>query len=420
MLSPLALVDADNFYTSAESAFNPRLAGRPVVVLSNNDGNVIARSKEAKALGIKMAQPLFQVRGLLEAHDAAILSSNYELYADLSLRFQTLLYDYSPDIEHYSADEVWMKMPLSRRSLTETGHEMRDTIQALTGLPVSVGFAETKTLAKVAIEFAKTSARTGGVLDLTRSPYQSEALSRLPVGKVWGIGRQYAALLEQSGIKTARQFRDADDRWVRQQLTVVGARTQKELRGIPCIPLEPTPKTKQQLCYSRSFGQATESLTELRAAVAHFTTRVAEKLREHGLVAGELSVFVMTDRHKDSPQYANSSTLSIAPMSNSTLELLPLALRGLAQIYRAGFAIRKAGVLLNGLELAERAPRPLWDEAIRDLHARLLAAVDALNARFGTDTVRCGLYPSAGIWQTRAAWRSPAYTTQWSDIMVAT
>src|SRR5262245_56823535 len=218
-------------------------------------------------------------------------------------------------------------MPLSSlRSLSETGREMRRQVRVLTGIPVSVGFGETKTLAKLAVEIAKKSAKAGGVLDLTGSPYQEEALSRVAVGDVWNVGPNYSAMLERAGIRTALVLRDADDEWIRKRMTVVGARIVQELRGVQCFPFIQTPKVKQQLCVSRSFGAATESLRDLRAAVAFFTSRVAEKLREHRLLAGELSVFLQTDRFKDVPQYENSAKLSIAPKSDSTLELLPLAL----------------------------------------------------------------------------------------------
>jgi len=416
----IGLVDANAFYASAEAAHDPTLAGRPVVVLSNNDGNIVARNKAAKALGVKMSQPFFEVRRLLEKHNAAVFSSNYELYAFASWSFQTVLYDFSPDIEHYSVDEVWMQMPYSRDSLTMTGHEIKETVRALSGIPVSVGFAETKTLAKVAMEIAKSSTKAGGVLDLTRSPYQSLALERTKIADVWGVGHRYAAKLEARGIKNALQFRDADASWVRKLMTVMGARTQMELRGVPCIPFNPTPPAKQQICCSRSFGAATDSLAELRAAVAHFTARVAEKLREQQLVAGELTVFITTDRFKQElPQYSNTASLSLTPLSNSTLELLPVAQRALTQLYRPGFAYRKAGVLLNRLELANTAPRRLWGATQAEIHRRLMEALDSINDKFGKDTVRCGLWPSSGAWRTRAERLSPAYTTRWDDIMTA-
>ena len=224
-------------------------------------------------------------------------------------------------------------------------------------------------------------------------------------------------MLERNGIKTALDLRGADDEWVRKRMTIMGLRTVHELRGVQCFPFIQTPKVKQQLCVSRSFGSPTESLQDLRAAIAYFTARVAEKLREHRLLAGELNVFAHTDRFKDVPQYAASRSLTVAPKSDSTLELLPLALRGLERIYRPGFQIRKAGVLLNDLELADNAPRRLWDAALYELHKRLMAAVDALNAKWGKDVVRCGLFPNSGAWRTRFERRAPNYTTDWRQIM---
>ena len=420
MAVAIGLIDANNFYASSEKVFDPGLSGRPVVVLSNNDGCVVARSAEAKQIGIGMGTPVFEVRGLIERYGVKVLSSNYGLYADMSWRFQTALEDFSPDIEHYSIDEVFMKMPLSsRRKLLETGREMRRMVGALTGIPVSVGFAETKTLAKVAIEHAKRSKKAGGVVDLVRSPYTDVALERLPVADVWGVGFRYAGMLEKNGIRTALDLKNADDNWVRKKMTVVGLRTVYELRGIQCIPFEPTPKTKQMLCVSRSFGARTGSLGEIRAAVAFFTAKAAEKLRRNGLVAGRLTVLVATDRFKDDPQYGGSHTLSVAPKSASTIELMELAQRALEKAHRQGFLIRKAGVMLGDLELAGKAGGRLWEQDRYELHGRLMVAVDELNEKYGDGCIRYGIFPDAGIWRTKFEMRSPSYTTDWSQIMTA-
>jgi DNA polymerase V len=227
-------------------------------------------------------------------------------------------------------------------------------------------------------------------------------------------------MLEKSGICNALQLRDADDRWVRKQMTVVGLKTIHELRGIQCIPFEATPKTRQQLCCSRTFGASTDDLGELRAAVSWFTAHAAQKLREHKLLAGSLTVFLVTDRFKQGePQYEGSFRLSVAPKSDSTLELLPLALNGLHRAFCAGFQIRKAGVILDDFELADCSTRRLWDSATQDIHKRLMGAVDSLNYRFGGDTVQCGLFPSAGVWRTRSERQPPNYTTDWRDVMIA-
>jgi len=351
-------------------------------------------------------------------HGIEVLSSNYELYADMSWRFQSVLEDFSPDIEHYSIDEVFLKVPC-RGDLTETGHRIRETVRGLTGIAVSIGFAETKTLAKIAIELAKKSRKTGGVLDLTRSRYQKAALERVAAGDVWGIGPAYAAMLERNGIVTALELRDADDDWVRRRMTISGLRTVHELRGIACIPFEPTPKTRQMICVSRSFGRSVEDPSEVRAAVAWFTWRAAEKLRQSGLAAGRIAVFITTDRFSDEPQYSGSVTLEVAPRSDNTIELQALAMMALGKVFRNGFRIRKAGVLLSELELIDRIPLRLWEQQRYETQRRLMAAIDELNDRFGHETVRCGLYPLNGPWRTRFENVSPRYTTDWSQIMAA-
>src|SRR5262249_12658383 len=264
-----------------------------------------------------------------------------------------------------------------------------------TGIPVSVGFGKTKTLAKVANHYAKRSTRPGvnGVLDLTPKNYQDIALHRLPVADVWGVGHRYAAMLEKSGIQTALDLRDADDEWVRERMTVVGVRTVQELRGVQGMPIAATSPAKKLITRSRTFGTSTDSYQELKAALAFFTARAAEKLRRQKLVAGTLNVLITTDRFRDDPQYSGSITLSAAPKTDSTIELTALAMKGLERIFRAGFKIRKAGVTLGSLELAEKVSRRLWDDGRYEDHRRLMQAMDSINRRFGRDTVRCGLYP---------------------------
>lgn len=420
MPSAVALVDCNNFYASCERVFDARLIGRPVVVLSNNDGNIVARSNEVKALGIENGAPLFQSLPLLEEHDAAILSSNYALYGDMSHRVMTVLGDFTDEMETYSIDEAFLRLHINpRESFAELGREIRRRVLKHTGIPVSVGIAETKTLAKIANHHAKRSAKTKGVLDLVRSPYQELALSRVPVASVWGIGSRYAQMLELNGIKSALDLRNAPDAWVRDKMTVVGLRLVQELRGVPCLPLEITPPAKKLLTVSRSFGSATDSVEEVRAAVVFYVSRAAEKLRRQKLAAGSLTVFIETDRFKQEPQYSNAVTLAIAPKSDSTMELRELALSGLAKIFRAGFRYRRAGVTLNGLEFADRLTKRLWEDDCYERHRRLMAAIDRLNGKFGRDTVRCGLFPSEGVWRTRFSQRSPRYTTCWDEIMIA-
>lgn len=414
----IALADCNNFYASCERVFDPKLRGRPVVVLSNNDGCAIARSNEAKALGIKMGQPFFEIRDLVARHGIIVRSSNYELYGDISSRVKDVFTDFTDRLEDYSIDEAFLEIDAERgRSFDAIGREMRRRVYQRTGIPVSIGIAETKTLSKVANYHAKRSAKAAGVLDLVKSPYKDLALERLPVDEVWGCGPRYSAMLKANGIETARALRDADETWVRTQMTVVGARTQRELRGVPCIPLELMPPAKKMITVSRTFGAATENSNELRAAVAFFLTRAAEKLRRQRLAAGSITVFIETDRfRKDEPQYSNAATLSVAPKSDSTIELRELAFAGLERVFRSGFNYRKAGVTLGGLELAELVARRLWSDELYERHQKLMASVDRLNERFGRDTVKCGLFPNDGAWLTRFAMRSPRYTTRWNEL----
>jgi DNA polymerase V len=421
MVASIALIDANNFYVSCERLFNPKLVGRPVVVLSNNDGCVIARSQEAKALSIGMSTPMFQLRETVERQNVEVLSSNYELYGDISARVMAVLSDFSPDFEIYSIDEAWLRFPASERdSMAGIGREIQRRVRQYTGIPISIGFGRSKTLAKVANYYAKRSTKANGVLDLTNSSHIDLALEHLPVDEIWGIGHRYASMLERNGIKTARALRDADDEWIREKMTVVGLKTVHELRGIPCFTLETVPPTKKNISCSRTFGSSTQNYQEVRAALAHFTARAAEKLRSQNLVAGSLTVSISTDRFRtDEQQYSSSSTLNVAPKSDFTPELTALAMKGLEKIFRAEFRIRKAGVLLGSLELAERMTRRLWDNDRYEYKRHLMQAVDFLNGRFGRDTVRCGIYPSKEIWHTRFEKLSQCYTTRWNDICSA-
>lgn len=416
----IAIIDANSFYVSCYQAFDPKLKNRPVVVLSNNDGNVIARSKEAKALGIAMGAPFFEIWRLVVAHNVAVFSSNHTFFGEMSERFQHLLYHYSPTVEHYSIDEAFVDLqPFGGRDVPKLAREIHRRIHKLSGVPVSVGVAPTKTLAKVALHYAKTSAKTRGVLDLTNSKYLPLALERLPVSEVWGIGSRRAELLQRHDILNALQLRDAADSWVRQRMTVLGLRTVHELRGIVCYPLNTTPPQRQLVSCSRSFGSSTESLADVRAAVAHFVSIAARKLRREGLLAGRLSVSVSTDGFRDDqPQYHNAKAFSVAPLSNCTLELSHLALGGLEKIFRPGFQYKRAGVVLDQLQAEDTAPLSLFADPRRGQLRQLMLALDYCNARFGGDVVKVGLFPSSSFWRTKQQFDAPGYTVKWSHLMV--
>jgi DNA polymerase V len=416
-----ALVDCNNFYASCERVFNPKLNGRPIVVLSNNDGCVVARSNEAKALGIGMGVPEFQIRPLLRAHRVHVFSSNYTLYGDMSQRVMETLEQFSPDVEVYSIDEAFLSLVgFERRNLVEHGRLIRRAVKQWTGIPVSVGIAETKTLAKIANRIAKRTPDTGGVFDLLACPDREALFGRVAVEDVWGIGPNHACLLKQQGITTARQLAGADDQWIRKRMGVVGLRLVMELRGVSCLDLEQCPAPKQSLTCSRAFGKLINTFAEMEEAVSVYTSRVAEKLRRGGLAATVLTVCLTTNEFKEGPQYSNALTLNLPVVTDSTSELIRCALHGIRAIYRDGYLYKKAGVILTGLVPANQTQADLFDDRDRGRSKRLMSALDSINDRWGAGTLH---YASSGItkaWKTQFHRRSRAYTTDWDELPVVT
>jgi len=418
MTSAIALVDCNNFYVSCERVFNAKLIERPVVVLSNNDGCVIARSNEAKALGIKMGTPLFQTQHLVEAYDVAVYSSNYALYGDMSHRVMDALQEFTPDVEIYSIDEAFMRLDYDEvSSLRSDGFKIREKVRQWTGIPVSIGIAPTKTLAKIANHLAKKSSDIEGVLDLTVSSDQEQALDRTPVNEVWGVGPAYAKLLQAQGITTALKLRNADRQWVRRRMTVVGARIVEELRGISCLPLEQCPQQKKSITCSRSFGILVESLAEMREAVAMYMRRAGEKLRRQKLAAGVVTIFINTNRFSKEPQYSNAITYELAYPTDVTDELVEWAQKGLEQIFRGGYRYKKAGVMLNHLVPSDQLTVRLFGNSDFERSRRLANAMDAINARHGRDTVRYGMTNSNCRWKTKFNRRSSRYTTCLKEVL---
>ena len=415
------LVDCNNFYASCERVFNPKLNGQPIVVLSNNDGCVVARSNEAKALGIGMGVPEFQIRPLLRAHHVQVFSSNYTLYGDMSQRVMETLDPFSPDLEIYSIDEAFLSLTgFERRNLTDYGQQIRRTVKQWTGIPVSVGIAETKTLAKLANRVAKRTPDTGGVCDLLACPERDALLGRIAVADVWGVGPNYARLLNQHGITTALQLRHADDQWIRKRMGVVGLRLVMELRGVSCLDLEESPAPKQSLTCSRAFGTLIHTLAEMEEAVSVYASRVAEKLRRGRLAATVLTVCLTTNEFKEGPQYSNALTLKLPIATDSTADLIRCALQGIRAIYRDGYHYKKAGVMLIGLVPVSQTQADLFDEQDRGKSKRLMSALDSINDRWGAGTLH---YASSGFtkaWKTQFHRRSPAYTTDWDALPVVT
>jgi len=414
----LALADCNSFYASCERVFDPRLWDRPVVVLSNNDGCVVTRSAEAKALGIAVGVPYFQIRDLVKRHGIVVRSSNYTLYGDLSSRVMAVLGRFTPRMEVYSIDEAFLDldgMPLDR--LMDYGREIRHTVLRWTGIPVSVGIAPTKTLAKVANHLAKQAPAAGGVWSLADSREQMAVLTRLDVQDIWGIGARLAMRLKRAGIATALNLREADPNRVRRVVGVVGERTALELRGLPCIGLEETPPPAKSIVRSRSFGRPVERREELEEAVATHATRAAEKLRLHRRVASALSVFVATSRFRGTP-YANLATLPLDPPTDDTARLIHAALAALRPIFREGLAYQKAGVMLGELGPRAGLTESLFDQYDCGRSERLMAVLDDVNHRLGPDTLR---YAASGMersWHMRREHASPHYTTRWDELPV--
>jgi DNA polymerase V len=414
-----ALIDCNNFYVSCERLFQPTLHGKPVVVLSNNDGCVIARSDEAKALGIPMGLPAFKLADLITEQPIEVFSSNYTLYGDLSARVMTTLAKWTPEVEIYSIDEAFLQLPmLPLETLATYGQMIRATIQQWTGIPVSIGLGPTKTLAKLANRLAKRSGDAQGVVALIAPSAIEAVLAQTPIEHLWGIGPGYTRRLKAHDIRTALQLRDVNDRWVRQQLGIVGLRIVWELRGISCLPLELCPPPRQSLMVSRSFGRPITTLSEMREAVATYMTRAAEKLRQAQLAASVVTVFLNTNRFTDEPQYANSVTLPLPVATQDTAELIRYAFRGIEQLFREGYRYKKAGVILTELVPAQQVQTHLFDHTDRERSQKLMAAIDAINTQWGTGTVR---YAAVGLrprWIMRSARRSPRFTTQWGELVV--
>ena len=417
-----ALVDCNNFYASCERVFDPSLRGRPVVILSNNDGCAVALSNEAKALGMKVGTPVFQVRDLVERHRVAVLSSNYSLYGDMSQRVMEVVGCFSPEIEFYSIDEAFLRLDGLNVKPEEYGREIKDTVRQWTGIPVSIGIAPTKTLAKIANRFAKKDKSCAGVLSLSLSdPAAVDALlEKVRAEEVWGVGPQNAAKLERKGIVTALQLKNADDLWVRKNLGgIVGLRTVWELRGTSCLPIETVRADKKQIVTSRSFGAPVEDFDSLAEALANYVARGAEKLRQQRSVASAVQVMLATNRFKENePQYRNTALMKLPEATSYTPALQEAAHALLRKIYRDGYRYKKTGAVLMGISPEASLDEGLFtDRAKIEKEKRLMRAVDALKRKHGPQGVRVGAAGRQHAWAMRRDYLSPRYTTDWNELL---
>ncbi len=406
-----ALVDCNNFFVSCERVFRPELRNRPVCVLSNNDGCIVALSNEAKAIGLKRGSPLFKVRDIVRTYGVTVFSSNYSLYAGLSARVMRVLSESYPDIEIYSIDEAFVDLEgLPIEELPARMMELKRKIQKWTGIPVSIGIAETKTLAKVAGHYAKHYAGYGGVCMIDTDEKRKKALQRLPVGEVWGVGRRSQPKLDAMHIYTAWDYVQMSENWVRHHFSTIGVRTRNELMGLPCVETSEI-ETKQSICTSRSFGETVSEKEQLLSSIVYFTTACAQKLRAQHTVANILSIFASTDRFKtELPQYRPFATIKLPVPTADTSELIAYATKLLDGIYRPGFLYKKAGAIVSGIMDDAAVQQNLFDVVEnRDKRQNLFRAIDRLNSGGNGGTVHFAAQGTNERWQSRKDHVSPDY-----------
>ena len=411
-MAVFGLIDGNSFYCSAERAFAPALRGVALVVLSNNDGCAIARTSEAKALGIKMGEPWHLRRAELKAVEWR--SSNYSLYGDMSRRLYEVLAERVPQVEPYSIDEMFLDLA-GLPDLPDFCRRLREDVRRLAKIPTCVGIGPTKTIAKLANRIAKDDFTLRGVCDLRDNVTRASLYGELPVSMVWGIGGKTVEKLNRQGVASIADLVALEPAQVRDMLTVTGARVQAELRGMSCIPLTLMPPPRQGIAVTRSFGHLVTSWAEIREAVAAFATRAGEKLRAEGLEVRHLSVFAHTNPHNGDAWYSGKRSAQIEPTSD-TLALVGEAIRLLRGFWRPGLRYFKAGVMLNELEPA-RQQSGLFTTRDRLVSARMMAAVDALNGRYGAGTIRPAAVGQCRSWAGRQARQSPRYTTRISEIL---
>ena len=420
-----ALVDVNNFYVSCERVFAPKLEDVPMVVLSNNDGCAVARSAEVKALGVKMGTPWFQMKDLAKQHGIQAYSSNYTLYGDMSGRVVEVLRKFTPNLEVYSIDESFLQIETVLKQYadpTSLGQIIKQDVKDTAGLPVCVGIGASKTLAKLANHLAKKNPQFAGVCDISSMPKEVlyQWMAETVVGEVWGIGGKTAKKLKELKINSVFDLVQISPQAMRQQFGVVIERICYELRGVSCLQLEEVATAKQQIISSRSFGKPVTSMEGLAESVATHAARGAEKLRSQKSVTGALTIFVQTNPHKPfEPQHHQSITVVLSDPSDNTLTLTSAALKGLKQIYKAGFKYKKAGVILNLLADKPTMQQSLFDDMeVKGKSAGLMKAMDSINSRFGNAAIKTAASGTKQDWQMRSGNRSPNYTTQWDELPV--
>ncbi len=407
-----ALIDCNAFYVSCERVFNPKLNSRPVVALSNNDGCIISRSKEAKALGIKMGVPLFKVKDIVEKEKVVVFSSNYTLYADMSRRVMNIISSSSPYTEIYSIDEAFVELSSLPIDYESYAHQLRQTILQHTGIPVSIGIASTKTLAKVANHKAKKDDSLNGVCSLVNYNNIDQILELTEVGDVWGVGRRLSKKLINHGIHNAKLLKNCSDSWIRKMMSVNGLKTITELRGISCIPLEEYSMTRKSCCTTRSFGKLLTNLEDIEQAVTTFARRAAERIRSESLAASCVSVFVRTNPFdKKSAYYSNGASRTLSHPTHDSITIIETALLLTKRIFKNNYQYKKAGVLLSGLCDESEIQETLFEKNYNQ-NSDLMSAIDAINYRYGRDTLQMASECKVGNWKQKRENCTRNYTTQ--------
>ncbi|RZK27152.1 MAG: Y-family DNA polymerase [Flavobacterium sp.] len=414
----IALVDCNNFYASCERVFNHKVRNKPVVVLSNNDGCAIARSQEAKDLGIEMGTPYFEMKELIKQHDIHVFSSNYALYGDMSRRVNMILQAFTPNIEVYSIDESFLDLSgFVNKNLAEYGREIRQRILQCTDIPTCVGIAPTKSLAKIANKLAKRD-KASGVRVLEREEDIENALRIIDIGDVWGVGRRYKKMLQSYGIKTAYDFTQQSGIWVKEKMSIVGYRLWQELQGKACLTLEMIQPPKKGICTSKSFANNISDFDILKEAVASHAARCAEKLRKQHSCAKMITIFLQTNPFRlDQRQYYPSKVINMPVASNSTTEIVKYAITALKLIYKPDYAYKKAGVIVTGIIPSNEIQQGIFDNVPRAKQKALMQSIDKINKRMGKDKVRTAAQGYKKEWDMRRDLLSPEYTTKLSDLL---
>ena len=424
MIRTIALIDVNNFYVSCERAFNPRLKHQPVVVLSNNDGGVISRSNEAKALGIKMGEPWFRCQAIAKQYGIQALSSNYALYADMSNRVMAILADFSPQQEVYSIDECFLDLTgFEKKDLLVYGKSMRERILKWTGLPVCVGMGSTKTQAKLANNIAKKNIKFNSICNLYHviDEEKNYLFRAMEVGEVWGVGRRLTLKLKAHGINTVLDLKQANPTYLRREFGVVMEKTVHELNGTLCIELEEVTPPRKQILSSRSFGYSVRDYQSLAASITLYMSRAAEKLRSQGSLANLIQVYIRTSPFKlDQAQYSNSMTIPLATPSDDTRQLVKVALLALKEIYRPRYNYAKAGVSLSDIIPKSSIQFDFFASPENSSRSTaLMTIMDKINVKMGRESIKLASEGFDRPWQMKQGSKSPNYTTSWKDILSA-